>query len=42
VVARTWVSNDLPRDWMNREQGEVHEFLHETTQVKNIWVLTGE
>ena len=32
----------LPRDWMDREQGEGHEFLHEATQVKNIWVPTGE
>jgi len=24
------------------EQGEGHEFLHEATQVKNIWVPTGE
>jgi hypothetical protein len=27
---------------MHREQGEGHEFLHEATQVKNIWVPTGE
>ena len=33
---------DLPRDWMDREQVEGHEFLHEVTQVKNIWVPTGE
>jgi len=26
---------------MSREQGEGHEFLHEATQVKNIWVPTG-
>jgi hypothetical protein len=26
---------------MDREQGEGHEFLHEATQVKNIWVPTG-
>ncbi|MBM3179148.1 MAG: hypothetical protein FJZ86_02210 [Chloroflexi bacterium] len=30
------------RDWMDREQGEGHDFLHEATQVKNIWVPTGE
>jgi aldehyde dehydrogenase (NAD+) len=41
-MKRTWVGYGLPRDWMNREQGEGHEFLHESTQVKNIWVPTGE
>jgi aldehyde dehydrogenase (NAD+) len=41
-MKRTWVSYGLPRDWMSREQGEGHEFLHEATQVKNIWVPTGE
>ena len=35
-------NDDLPRDWMDREQDEGHEFLHEATQVKNIWVPTGE
>jgi aldehyde dehydrogenase (NAD+) len=41
-MKRTWVGYGLPRDWMNAEQGEGHEFLHEATQVKNIWVPTGE
>jgi aldehyde dehydrogenase (NAD+) len=41
-MKRTWVSYGLPRDWLDREQGEGHEFLHEATQVKNIWVPTGE
>ncbi|NJC97206.1 MAG: aldehyde dehydrogenase [Anaerolineales bacterium] len=41
-MKRTWVGYGLPRDWMDREQGEGHEFLHESTQVKNIWVPTGE
>ncbi|HAV76969.1 MAG TPA: aldehyde dehydrogenase, partial [Anaerolineae bacterium] len=41
-MKRTWVGYGLPRDWMSREQGEGHEFLHESTQVKNIWVPTGE
>jgi aldehyde dehydrogenase (NAD+) len=41
-MKRTWVGYGLPRDWMNCEQGEGHEFLHEATQVKNIWVPTGE
>jgi aldehyde dehydrogenase (NAD+) len=41
-MKRTWVGYGLPRKWMDREQGEGHEFLHESTQVKNIWVPTGE
>ncbi len=41
-MKRTWVGYGLPRNWMDREQGEGHEFLHEATQVKNIWVPTGE
>jgi aldehyde dehydrogenase (NAD+) len=41
-MKRTWVSYGLARDWLEREQGEGHEFLHEATQVKNIWVPTGE
>jgi aldehyde dehydrogenase (NAD+) len=41
-MKRTWAGYGLPRDWLDREQGEGHEFLHEATQVKNIWVPTGE
>jgi hypothetical protein len=41
-MKRTWVGYGTRRDWMDREQGEGHEFLHEETQVKNIWVPTGE
>ncbi len=41
-MKRTWVGYGLPRDWMDIQQGEGHEFLHEATQVKNIWVPTGE
>jgi aldehyde dehydrogenase (NAD+) len=41
-MKRTWVGYGLHRDWLNHQQGEGHEFLHEATQVKNIWVPTGE
>ncbi len=41
-MKRTWVGYGLARDWSSREQGEGHQFLHEATQVKNIWVPTGE
>ena len=41
-MKRTWVGYGLPRDWMSGIEGEGHEFLHHATQVKNIWVPTGE
>jgi aldehyde dehydrogenase (NAD+) len=41
-MKRTWTGGGLPRNWMDRDQGEGHEFLPEATQVKNIWVPTGE
>ena len=41
-MKRTWVGYGIQRDWLNSEQGAGHEFLHEATQVKNIWVPTGE
>jgi aldehyde dehydrogenase (NAD+) len=41
-MKRTWVSYGVERDWFSREQGEGEEFLFEATQVKNIWLPTGE
>jgi aldehyde dehydrogenase (NAD+) len=41
-MKRTWVNYGQSRDWLDKEQGAGHEFLHEATQVKNIWVPTGE
>ncbi len=41
-MKRTWADYGLLRDWISREQGEGHEFLQEATQIKNIWVPTGE
>jgi aldehyde dehydrogenase (NAD+) len=41
-MKRTWVSYGIPRNWLNPETGAGEEFLHESTQVKNIWVPTGE
>jgi aldehyde dehydrogenase (NAD+) len=41
-MKRTFVGYGLPRDWMDEEQGAGEEFLLESTQVKNIWVPTGE
>ncbi|MCB1048981.1 MAG: aldehyde dehydrogenase family protein [Acidobacteria bacterium] len=41
-MKRTWVNYGQARDWLDPQQGCGHEFLHEATQVKNIWVPTGE
>ncbi|UCH60768.1 MAG: aldehyde dehydrogenase family protein [Anaerolineales bacterium] len=41
-MKRTWVSYGSKRNWLDQHQGAGHEFLHEATQVKNIWVPTGE
>jgi aldehyde dehydrogenase (NAD+) len=41
-MKRTWVNYGIRRDWFDPEQGAGHQFLHEATQVKNIWVPTGE
>ena len=41
-MKRTWVNYGEKRDWYNREQGEGEIFLHESVQVKNIWVPAGE
>jgi aldehyde dehydrogenase (NAD+) len=41
-MKRTWVNYGLEREWSDPQQGEGHQFLHEATQVKNIWVPTGE
>ncbi len=40
-MKRTWV-DFAPRDWMDDVQGAGEDFLHESVQVKNIWVPTGE
>ena len=40
-MKRTLVDYGEERDWYDREQGEGHDFLHEATQVKNIWVPMG-
>ncbi len=41
-MKRTWTNYGIQRDWLEPEQGAGHEFLHEATQVKNIWIPTGE
>ncbi|HEX6484501.1 MAG TPA: aldehyde dehydrogenase family protein [Ktedonobacteraceae bacterium] len=41
-MKRTWVNYGHPRNWLDPVQGEGEEFLHESTQVKNIWIPYGE
>ncbi len=41
-MKRTWVGYGIARDWTDPEQSEGEDFLHEATQVKNIWVPSGE
>jgi aldehyde dehydrogenase (NAD+) len=41
-MKRTWVNYGHPRNWLDPVQGEGEEFLHEATQVKNIWIPYGE
>ena len=41
-MKRTWVSYGLSRDWQSEEQGAGEDFLFNATQVKNIWIPTGE
>ena len=40
-MKRTWVSYGKKRDWMDKSQGEGHEYLYASVQVKNIWVPSG-
>lgn len=41
-MKRTWVNYGVTIDWADSHQGAGEEFLHESVQVKNIWVPTGE
>lgn len=41
-LKRTWVNYGEPVNWFSAEEGAGAGFLHEATQVKNIWVPTGE
>ena len=40
-MKRTWVSYGIERDWLDPRLAAGDEFLHQATQVKNIWVPTG-
>jgi aldehyde dehydrogenase (NAD+) len=41
-MKRTWVNYGESIDWADAQQGSGETFLHESTQVKNIWVPYGE
>ena len=41
-MKQTWVNYGIERDWQDPEQGRGEDFLRHATQVKNIWVPTGE
>ena len=41
-VKPTWVNDGKRIDWLNPEQGQGHEYLRRSTQVKNIWIPYGE
>lgn len=41
-MKRTFVSYGVARDWSDAHQGVGEEFLREATQVKNVWLPTGE
>jgi aldehyde dehydrogenase (NAD+) len=41
-MKRTWVNYGEPRDWSDTHQGSGEAFLHEATQVKNMWIPYGE
>jgi aldehyde dehydrogenase (NAD+) len=40
-MKRTWVSYGIERDWLDPRVAAGQDFLHQATQVKNIWVPTG-
>jgi aldehyde dehydrogenase (NAD+) len=41
-IKRTWVRDGNKRDFFDTKQGEGREFLHQATEVKNIWIPYGE
>ncbi|MGB7342363.1 MAG: aldehyde dehydrogenase family protein [Phototrophicaceae bacterium] len=40
-MKRTWVNYGIARDWSDEVQGAGHDFLHQSVQIKNIWIPTG-
>lgn len=40
-MKRSWLNFGKYRDWMDAAQGEGHEFLRHSTEIKNIWIPYG-
>ncbi len=40
-LKRTWVSGGRGRDWRKPGQGRGQDFLHQASQVKNVWIPYG-
>jgi aldehyde dehydrogenase (NAD+) len=41
-VKPSWVNDGKRIDWFSAEQGQGHEYLRRSCQVKNIWIPYGE
>ncbi len=41
-LKRTWVNHGFARDWLDSMKGEGKEFLHQASEVKNVWIPYGE
>ena len=41
-LKRMWTHLETDRDWLDPQQSEGLEFLHQATQVKNIWTPYGD
>jgi len=41
-LKRYWCPKSKNINWLNNEENFLNEFLHESTQIKNIWIPYGE
>ena len=41
-LKRSWCPQSKNLDWSSNDDGFLQEFLHHSTQVKNIWIPYGE
>jgi aldehyde dehydrogenase (NAD+) len=40
-IKRSWVNYGIQPDWTDLKESSGHEFLYQSTEVKNIWIPTG-
>ena len=40
-IKRSWVNYGIQPDWTDPKESSGHEFLYQSTEVKNIWIPTG-